>query len=268
MSRPRARTAHRSDAASRGVRLQKLLAAAGLGSRRACEELIQAGRVRVNGKVVRELGTRARPERDRISVDGRRIPRRPAPKSYLVYKPRGVVTTTRDPRARRTVIDLVPSGERLFPVGRLDAQSEGLLLLTNDGELADLLLHPSHGVPRVYRVSVQGRVRTSVLRQLTRGVDVDGRNLRALAVELQRSEEGRSVLEITLVEGRRHQLRKMLRVVGHPVRRLVRVRFGPLRLGRLRPGEWRRLRPSEARALERMRARPALEGAASGQLQS
>jgi len=209
--------------------------------------------VRVNGKVVRELGSRADPAHDRIDVDGRRIrmPRRTT--TVVVHKPRGVVSTTRDPHARRTVLDLVPDSEHLFPVGRLDAQSEGLLLLTNDGELAHALLHPSFEVPRTYRASVNGSVRADALRALTRGVDLDGgRSARADVTVLERDEE-RTRLELTLGEGRKHEIREMLRAVGHPVRRLLRVRFGPVTLGNLRAGQWRALSPLEVRALERIR---------------
>jgi 23S rRNA pseudouridine2605 synthase len=245
-----------------GVRLQKLIADAGLASRREAEAWIEAGRVRVNGKVVTRLGLRADPRRDRIEVDGRRLGRPARRKSYLVHKPRGVVTTTRDPHARRTVLDLVRSDERLFPVGRLDAASEGLLLLTNDGAAAHVLLHPSFEVERTYRVSVDGAVRAPALRELTRGIELEGGTARFSEVRMLEREPERTVLEVVLLEGRRHQIRKLLLAVGHPVRRLVRTRFGPLALGRLRPGETRPLDAAERGALERMteqakRARPA-----------
>ena len=151
-------------------RLQKILAAAGVGSRRSCETLIVEGRVRVNGRVVCELGSKAHADHDRITVDGERVGRPRRRRYFVVYKPRGVVTTTRDPHAKRTVLDLVSARERLFPVGRLDAQSEGLLLLTNDGALTQVLLHPSFEVPRVYRVSVDGSIGAAELRKLTEGV--------------------------------------------------------------------------------------------------
>jgi pseudouridine synthase len=208
----------------------------------------------VNGEVVRELGVRADPDRDRIDVDGRRIRRPRTPTTYVVHKPRGVVSTTRDPHAKRTVLDLVPAAEHLFPVGRLDAQSEGLLLLTNDGELAHALMHPSFEVPRTYRASVAGSVRADALRALTRGVELaDGTRARAQVTVLDR-EEDRTRLELTLSEGRKHEIREMLRAVGHPVRRLVRVRFGPIALGTLRAGQWRALSAVETRALARLRA--------------
>ncbi|NRA03045.1 MAG: rRNA pseudouridine synthase [Myxococcales bacterium] len=246
----RGRRQNHSPEASRSPRLQKLLADAGIASRRAAEKLILEGRVELNGRVVKELGTRADPRRDRILVDGKRVGRPRARRSYLVYKPRGVITTAHDPQDRRTAVELVPSAERLFPVGRLDRNSEGLLLLTNDGPLAHALLHPSFQVPRVYRVSVKGRVTAETLRRLSSGVELErGESARAEVRPLD-LEESRSVLELTLREGRRHQIRLMLGAVGHPVRRLVRVGFGPLRLRGLRPGEWRALQPAEHAALK------------------
>jgi 23S rRNA pseudouridine2605 synthase len=238
-------------------RLQKVLADAGVASRRAAEALIEAGRVTVNGREVRTPGTRVRARRDRICVDGKRVAQ-PEPRRYfVVYKPRGVVSTTHDAHARRTVLDLVRSGARLFPVGRLDSASEGLLLLTNDGELAQRLLHPSFEVPRTYRASVEGRVEAAALRALASGVPVAGRRARAREVRLLEQSDARSVVELVVVEGRKHQIREMLQAVGHPVRRLLRVRFGPLTLQGLGPGESRPLRSAEREALLRMLAAPA-----------
>ena len=238
-------------------RLQKVLADAGVASRRAAEALIEAGRVTVNGREVRTPGTRVRARRDRICVDGKRVAQ-PEPRRYfVVYKPRGVVSTTHDAHARRTVLDLVRSGARLFPVGRLDSASEGLLLLTNDGELAQRLLHPSFEVPRTYRASVDGRVAAPVLRALASGVPVTGGHARARTVRLLEQSDERSVVELMVVDGRKHQIREMMQAVGHPVRRLLRVRFGPLTLAGLAPGESRPLRPAERSALLRM-----LEGSA------
>ncbi len=245
----RRRTARRSSTGARAVRLQKILADAGVASRRAAEELIRAGRVSVNGSLVTRLGSTADPERDRIEVDGKRLGRSREPLYYLLYKPRGVVTTTKDPHARRTVSQLVPSDERLFPVGRLDAASEGLLLLTNDGASAHALLHPSFGVPRSYRVSVEGVPKAATLRRLREGIVVEGRPTAPCQVTLERHTKEHSVLVMELVEGRRRQIRLMLDAVGHPVRRLVRTRFGPLTLSGLRPGEHRQLEPGELRAL-------------------
>jgi 23S rRNA pseudouridine2605 synthase len=249
-----------SASAPGGERLQKWIASAGVASRRAAEQLIREGRVSVNGQVVRELGRRIDPRRDRVSVDGRRIASRARPRHYLVHKPRGVVSSARDERERRTVVDLVDSDERLFPVGRLDVQSEGLILLTNDGALAQALLHPSFEVPRIYRVSVDGAVSPTTIAKLAAGVVLDdGERTRPCEVRLLGLEAERSKLEICLAEGRRRQIRRMLEAVGHRVRRLVRVQFGPLRLGSLRPGEWRPLRPNERSALARLVERAAPE---------
>jgi 23S rRNA pseudouridine2605 synthase len=201
--------------------------------------------------------------RDRITIDGKRVGAPRPPKYYVVYKPRGVVTTTRDERARRTVLDLVPCRERLFPVGRLDAQSEGLLLLTNNGPLAQILLHPSFGVLRTYRVSVEGRIRAASLRKLTDGIMLGSRKIAVRDAQLLDRSPERSVIRLELVEGRRRQIREMLHAVGHPVRRLVRVGFGPLSLGNLRPAEWRALRAGEARAIQRMVAQGQVQGSGS-----
>jgi 23S rRNA pseudouridine2605 synthase len=173
----------------------------------------------------------------------------------VLYKPRGVVTTARDPHARRAAVDLVPAGARLFPVGRLDAASEGLLLLTNDGALAYVLTHPSFEVPRTYRVTVEGRMEEETLGRLRAGVEIGGRPSIPRTVEVLERGRASSLLEITLCEGRKRQIRETMRAVGHPVRRLLRTRFGPVRLGRLASGCWRRLRPSEERALRRLVSR-------------
>jgi pseudouridine synthase len=246
------RRGKRSEAGRRAPRLQQIIAAAGIASRRSAEDLIRQGRVRVNDEVVRELGARADPERDRICVDGRPLGRLRPRVSYVVYKPRGVVTTTRDPHAKRTVLDLLPARERLFPVGRLDAPSEGLLLLTNDGEIAQALLHPSFEVPRTYRVSVAGHVPASTLARLSRGIELDGRLTAPCEIRIVERDARRMLLEVVLREGRHRQIRRMLRAVGLSVRRLVRTRFGPLTLRGLRPGEWRPLRADEQRALKRV----------------
>ena len=238
-------------------RLQKVLAEAGVASRRAAEALIEAGRVTVNGREVRTPGTRVRARRDRICVDGKRVAQPEPHRYFVVYKPRGVVSTTRDAHARRTVLDLVRSGARLFPVGRLDSASEGLLLLTNDGELAQRLLHPSFEVPRTYRASVDGRVAAPALRALASGVPLASGRARAREVRLLEQCDERSVVELVVVDGRKHQIREMMQAVGHPVRRLLRVRFGPLTLQGLSPGESRPLRPAERTALLRMLESPA-----------
>jgi 23S rRNA pseudouridine2605 synthase len=235
-------------AAAGGERLQKVLARAGLGSRRACEALIEAGRVAVNGEVA-SLGRRVDPEHDRVSVDGVTIPVRSGLVYYLLNKPARVVTTAHDPEGRPTVLDLVPDEPRVFPVGRLDWDTEGLLLLTNDGDLAHGLTHPSRGVPKTYLAEVAGLPGRAALRRLREGVDLeDGRTAPARARVAQTTPTGAAV-EIVIHEGRNRQVRRMCEVVGHPVRRLVRTGFGPLRDNRLAPGQWRPLRPSEIRSL-------------------
>lgn len=227
-----------------GERLQKALAAAGVASRRQAEEMITAGRVEVNGKVVTELGTRVGPT-DRISVDGTLISRVPRHTYVLLNKPVGVLSTTVDERGRRTVVDLVGAGERVYPVGRLDLDSEGLLLLTNDGELTFRLLHPRHEIPKEYLVWVRPSPTPEQLRQLRDGVEIEGG--KTLPAQVSRRPGG--ALSITLREGRKRQIRLMAAAVGLQVDRLVRVREGPLELGNLPPGAWRELRPSEVAAL-------------------
>ena len=218
-----------------GERLQKVLAQAGLGSRRTCEDLIAAGRVTVNGEVA-TLGTRADPEADDIEVDGARIGVRQGLAHYLLNKPAGVVTTASDPQGRPTVVALVPADPRVYPVGRLDADTEGLLLLTNDGELAHRLTHPSFGVDKEYLAEVTGTPSRGALRRLREGVELDDGPTAPARVSLV----GDHTLRITIHEGRNRQVRRMCEAVGHPVRRLVRVRIGPLADRRLPPGEWRR----------------------------
>jgi 23S rRNA pseudouridine2605 synthase len=240
-----------------GERLQKILARAGIGSRRASEELIAAGRVRVNG-VVAHLGTRAHPETDLVEVDGAAIGTRAGLVHYLLNKPRGVVTTAADPEGRTTVVDLVPGAPRIFPVGRLDAETEGLLVLTNDGELAHRLTHPSSGVDKEYLAEVEGRPPRGALRRLRDGVELDDGRTAPAKVSLA----AESVIRLVIHEGRKRQVRRMCAAVGHPVRRLVRTRIGPLADRSLGPGEWRPLTQAEVRALERatasdQRSRPA-----------
>ncbi len=238
------------------VRLQKLIAEAGLASRRGAERLIQAGRVSVNGRPVLELGAQADPERDRVAVDGREICR-PEPKRYvLLNKPAGYLTTREDPRGRRRVFDLVPDlGARLHSVGRLDYDAEGLLLLTNDGELTYRLTHPRHAVPRVYHVLVEGRVDAAALARLRRGVLLEDGPARAdEARKVGDAGAGQRWLALTLHEGRYREVKRLCRAVDLRVRRLWRVAYGPLRLGRLGPGEWRDLTPRELAALRDMTA--------------
>jgi 23S rRNA pseudouridine2605 synthase len=241
-------TAPGDDAGDRGERLQKVLAQAGLGSRRACEVLIEAGRVEVNGDVA-VLGRRVDTEHDRVTVDGVTIPVRPGLVYYLLNKPPRVMTTAHDPEGRPTVVDLVPAEPRVFPVGRLDWDTEGLLLLTNDGPLAHALTHPSQGVPKTYLAEVGGAPSRGTLRRLREGVDLDdGRTAPAKARLAQTTPTG-AALEIVIHEGRNRQVRRMCEAVGHPVRRLVRTRFGPLRDHSLAPGQWRALTQAEIRAL-------------------
>lgn len=237
--------AEASRALPQGERLQKVLAARGFGSRRVCEEIIAAGRVRVNDEVA-ILGRRVDVDVDHVTVDGEPIGIRADLVYYLLNKPVGVVTTAHDPQGRPTVVDLVPAEPRVFPVGRLDVETEGLILLTNDGDFAQTIAHPSRGVDKEYLVHVDnGKVAPASLRRLREGVDLeDGRTAPA---EVSQPEPG--VLRITIHEGRNRQVRRMCDAVGHPVSRLVRVRIGSVVDRDLGPGEWRPLRLDEVRAL-------------------
>lgn len=227
-------------------RLQKILAEAGIASRRESERLIEAGRVTLNGRRVTTLGSKADPDRDLIAVDGKLL-RAPEPKRYLLlHKPAGYVTTRVDPRGRPIVFDLIPREKaRLFTVGRLDYGTEGLLLLTNDGELAHRLLHPRFGCEREYEAEVAGRVSDEAVARLGRGVRLDDGVARPIKVELLRRAKERSFLSLVLREGRYREVRRICEAVGHRVLRLRRVRFGPLRLRGLAPGQSRPLTPGE-----------------------
>lgn len=233
------------------LRLQKWLAHCGYGSRRACEQLIQQGRVAVNG-VPAALGTKVDPTRDIITLDG--MPVRP-PLSQPIYlmlnKPRGYVTTRKDPHAPRTVMELLKDAPAsVFPVGRLDADSEGLLLFTNDGAFANRLMHPRYKLPKTYLVWVRGAPSSSVLTQLREGVPLEDGTTAPAQVKPIRSKDGQTLLEIVLYEGRKRQIRRMCQAVGHPVCRLKRVAIGNLRLPRdLKPGQWRPLTDTELRLL-------------------
>lgn len=238
-----------------GERLQKVLARAGWGSRRTCEDLIAAGRVTVNGEVA-VLGRRIDPDRDLVEVDGAPAGVRPDLVHYLVNKPVGVVTTARDTHGRPTVLDLVPPEPRVFPVGRLDLDTEGLLIVTNDGELANRVAHPRHGVDKEYLAHVRvnrpgGRVPAGAVRALREGVELDDGPTAPARV----SQPEPGVLRITIHEGRNRQVRRMCAAVGHPVRRLVRTRIGPIADRSLRPGEWRPLTTDERSALTEAVAR-------------
>ena len=222
-----------------------MLARVGLGSRRTCEDLIAAGRVTVDGRVA-VLGRRVDPDTALIEVDGAPIGVRPGRVHYLLNKPTGVVTTADDPKGRPTVVGLVPDDPRVFPVGRLDVDTEGLLLLTNDGELTPRLTHPSYGVEKEYVVEVRGAPTRAVLRRLREGIELnDGPTAPARAALLDAS-----VVRLTIHEGRNRQVRRMCEAVGHPVVRLVRTRIGPIADRSLAPGAWRALSVEEVRALE------------------
>jgi 23S rRNA pseudouridine2605 synthase len=221
-----------------------VLSRAGLGSRRVCDDLVADGRVTVDG-VVAVLGQRVDPSAARIAVDGVPVPAAPGLVHYLLNKPAGVVTTASDPQGRKTVVSLVPTSPRVFSVGRLDYETEGLLVLTNDGELAQLLTHPSHGVDKEYLAEVEGSPSPGALRRLREGVELDDGTTAPATVGVA----GPGVLRIVIHEGRNRQVRRMCEAVGHPVRRLVRTRIGPVADRSLAPGRWRDLTTDEVRAL-------------------
>jgi 23S rRNA pseudouridine2605 synthase len=233
-----------------GERLQKVLARAGFGSRRRAEELIASGRVDVDGEPA-VLGQRVDPVHQRVRVDGIPVVTDTATVHWLLNKPAGYVTTARDPQGRPTVLDLVPASPRVFPVGRLDRDTEGLLLLTNDGELAQLLTHPRHGVEKEYLAEVEGVPAPGALRRLREGVELDDGPTRPARVTLvqERPDGAGALVTIVVKEGRKRMVRRMFATVGHPVVRLVRTRIGPLTDRRLEPGRWRTLEASEVRAL-------------------
>jgi pseudouridine synthase len=235
-------------------RLQKILSQAGVASRRASEQLMLEGRVSVNGTTVRELGTKADPAADDIRVDGRRIKVVQQHRYILLNKPRGYVTTRSDPQRRPTVIDLLGTvREYVYPVGRLDFDSEGLLLLTNDGDLAATLTHPRHGIVRVYEVRVAGTPDDHDLKRLARGITLEGR--RTLPADVRSIGPGRFTIAIR--EGRNRQIRKMCEAIGHPVDHLKRTAIGPLRDANLKSGRWRELTDEEVRRLKKAASREA-----------
>ncbi|MFT5201899.1 MAG: 23S rRNA pseudouridine2605 synthase [Candidatus Aldehydirespiratoraceae bacterium] len=228
-----------------GERLQKVLARLGFGSRRICEELIADERVTVGGEIA-VLGRRVDVEDDIVAVDGAVVGIRPGLIYYVLNKPIGVITTADDPQGRPTVVQIVPSEPRVFPVGRLDADTEGLLLLTNDGDLTHKLTHPSFGVEKEYLASVEGTPSRGAIRQLREGIELDDgptSPARVTAVDDR-------LLRITIHEGRNRQVRRMCDAIGHPVERLVRTRIGPFVDRKLKPGEWRELTREEVRTLE------------------
>jgi 23S rRNA pseudouridine2605 synthase len=243
-------------------RLQKIIAHAGFASRREAETMIREGRVTVNGQVVTALGSKADPTRDHVKVDGKLITKPEEHRYILLYKPREVMTTVEDPQGRRTVIDLIKGvRERIYPVGRLDYHSEGLILLTNDGDLGNQLTHPQHGWVKTYHVKVRGVPEQRLIDKLERGITIDGK--RTLPSEISRmkttgrgDEEGNSWFEVKLREGRTRQIRKMFQAVGHPVSKLRRVAIGPISDPRLTPGDYRELTTREVKMLATMQEPP------------
>jgi 23S rRNA pseudouridine2605 synthase len=231
-------------------RLQRTLARAGFSSRRGSEELIKAGRVEVNGRLA-ELGDRVDPERDEVRVDGRRVSVDPGLRYVALHKPKGVTTTMRDRHAERDLRDFLPKGPRVFPVGRLDRDTEGLLLLTNDGDLAHRLAHPRHGVEKEYLAEVDGSPTAARIGRLRRGVELDDGVAKAVDARSVGRSGGRFAVRIVMTEGRKREVRRMLEAVGLPVRRLIRTRVGPVRLGRMKAGELRDLSHDEVRDLYR-----------------
>jgi len=250
---------HKSGFSGNTVRLQKYLSEAGVSSRRGAEEIIREGRVRVNGKPVTELGARVDPARDAVTLDGKRI--RPKPYKYVIlHKPPGVVSTREDPRGRPKVVDLVPDlGVRLYPVGRLDFDASGVMLLTNDGDVAAVMTHPSYHTPRTYLVKVKGRPGEKDLERLRTGVKLDdGKKTLPARVEPvkvrrgQRTPASNTWLKFTIKEGRHRQLKRMCRAVRHPALKIERVRMGPIKLGDLPVGGWRYASREEIRALRQL----------------
>ena len=232
-------------------RLHKFLSRAGVASRRLAEDWIRAGRVAVNGRIVTEMGVKIEADQDQVQVDGRPVRPPAAPVTVMLHKPYGYISSTHDPQGRRVVTDLLRDTfkERLYPVGRLDYDATGLLLLTNDGDLAYRLTHPGYQVPRIYRVTVAGEVSPETLGRLAEGITVGDRTVAAL-VEVKKRETGKTVLELVLREGRYHLVKRLLMHVGHPVLKLKRVAFGPLHLGTLPRGDFRMLTREEIEALK------------------
>jgi 23S rRNA pseudouridine2605 synthase len=239
------------------TRLNKLLAQRGVGARRKCDLLIQQGSVRVNGRVVLEPGVQVEPERDRVTVDGRPLAGATTPRYYVLNKPVGVITTLEDPEGRRTIREFLPPGPRLFPVGRLDADTSGLLILTNDGELAHRLMHPRYGVFKTYRVHLERAPGPEAVRRLQEGVEFEpGVRSSPARVRVLSDEEGDAMIQVQLHEGRYRQVRRMCEAVGLEVRGLHRSAYGPLRLGPVQRGVWRELSDEEVRQLRAASARP------------
>ena len=229
------------------IRLQRFLSMAGVASRRDAEELIRAGRVTVNG-VRAELGMKVNPETDRGEVDGKPVRLRTRHYYLALHKPPGYLSTLEDPQGRKTIVDLLPAAlraERLYPAGRLDNDSEGLMLLTTDGEWAHRVMHPSHGHEKEYLVLVSGRPERHALQRLEEGIELDGEKTAPAQIVVRRTDGRNTWLTVVLREGRKRQIRRMFEAIGHPVLRLIRQRIGPVRLGRLKPGQYRPLTPRE-----------------------
>jgi 23S rRNA pseudouridine2605 synthase len=232
------------------IRLQKFLAQAGVASRRASEELVRQGRVVVNRQRA-EIGCRVDPLKDDIRVDGKRVSAGEGKVYLAFYKPRDCITSARDPQGRKTVFDFLPQFNlRIFPVGRLDYDAEGLLLLTNDGTLANRLLHPRYGISKVYEVKVKGHPDQNAMERLRTGVVLEEGTTGPAGVELIRELPGATWLRIVLHQGWNRQIKRMCETVGHPVRKIKRIAYGPVRLGKLRPGDYRSLRPDEVERIE------------------
>lgn len=234
-------------------RIQKILARAGIASRRQAEQMILEGRVMVNGQIIHQLGFKADVLRDYIKVDGKRLLKPEPPVTYLLHKPRGYVSTVRDPAGRPTVMDLLKGVKwRVYPLGRLDFDAEGLLLLTNDGDLAYALSHPKFSIPRTYWVKVEGFPDSLALNRLRRGIKLEDGEAKALSVRVLRQTEKHSWAEIVVGEGRNHLVKRMFLAIGHPVLKLKRIGFGPIRLGDLPIGQYRPLRHEELEKLKKI----------------
>ena len=232
-------------------RLHKVMARAGVASRRRCEELIAAGLVKVNGRVVTEPGTKVDPAVDRIRVGGEALNLSPVRQYIMMYKPRGYITTMSDEKGRRKVTDLLKDNtSRVYPVGRLDYDSEGLLLLTNDGDLTYALTHPGRQVPKTYQARVAGVPDSVKLKQMEKGLPLEDGLTAPARVQLRGEREGNALLEITIHEGRKHQVKRMCEYIGHPVMRLKRIKFGDLRIDDLKPGQYRHLTGDELKTLK------------------
>ncbi len=232
-------------------RLQKVLAHAGVASRRECEKLILAGRVTVNGKIVRKLGTKVNPGKDDVRVDTEPVHSPKHPVTYLVMKPKGYICTVHDERGRQTVMDLLPpTDRRLYPVGRLDEDSEGLLLMTDDGSLANLVTHPRHGIQKTYELRIRGRIEGAEVKRVESGVWLSDGKTGSSRIRIKKRGRDISKLEVTISEGRNRELRRMFAKLGHPVLSLRRMRIGPLSSRGLRLGAWRKLTLKEIRDLK------------------